>query len=103
MILNLLNNAKDALEECVEKSITINLDLVGDMVQIQIEDTGPGIHDEVMDKIFQPFFTTKDAEKGTGVGLALASQIVDEHNGSINVNSKPGRTVFSILLPMHIT
>ncbi len=69
-------------------------------VQISISDTGCGISPEIMDKIFTPFFTTKKS-KGTGLGLPIAKQIVEEHGGVIHVASRPSAgTTFKILLPM---
>jgi two-component system, NtrC family, sensor histidine kinase AtoS len=66
---------------------------------VRIEDSGQGISDEVLSKIFYPFFTTK--EKGSGIGLAIAQKIVDSHHGSIDVESEVGRgTVFTIKLPL---
>ena len=66
---------------------------------VRIEDNGQGIPDEVLSKIFYPFFTTK--EKGSGIGLAIAQKIVDSHHGSIDVESEVGRgTVFTIKLPL---
>jgi two-component system sensor histidine kinase AtoS len=68
-------------------------------VQIQIEDTGPGIAARERDQIFNPFYTTKDG--GTGLGLAIAHKIVEEHGGSIDVTSTPGvGTTFRIVLPV---
>src|SRR5262245_7251303 len=66
---------------------------------VRIEDNGQGISDEVLSKIFYPFFTTK--EKGSGIGLAIAQKIVDSHHGSIDVESEVGRgTMFTIKLPL---
>ena len=66
-------------------------------VSIDISDEGPGIPAEILDKIFEPFFSTN--QDGTGLGLAITKQIVNVHNGQINVNSVPGGTVFRITLP----
>ncbi len=68
-------------------------------VIIDIKDTGPGISADDVDKIFDPYFTTKP--KGTGLGLAIVHKIIDAHQGQIKVRSTPGRgTVFSIVLPV---
>ena len=68
---------------------------------ISVSDNGTGIPDKVKEKIFQPFFTTKPAGKGMGLGLSLSYDIVKAHGGEINVESKEGEgTVFSINLPV---
>jgi signal transduction histidine kinase len=67
-------------------------------VEIEIQDTGAGIPPEVQDKIFLPFFTTK--EKGTGLGLAIVHKIILSHNGQIQVDSQEGKgTTFRVYLP----
>lgn len=68
------------------------------MLKIDISDTGPGIPEEIRERIFEPFFTTN--KNGTGLGLAITKRIIAAHNGQIKVNSFPGGTVFSIILPM---
>ena len=66
----------------------------------RIADDGPGIPDETAERIFDPFFTTKDVGQGTGLGLATARRIVvDRHDGSLTVESEPGRTTFLVRLP----
>jgi len=67
---------------------------------IEIEDDGQGITPEAINRIFQPYFTTKP--NGQGLGLPIVSKIVDNHGGTINVDSKPGRTVFKISLPVSV-
>lgn len=72
-----------------------------DTVDIQIHDTGPGIPSELLSKIFDPFFTTKDVGKGSGLGLFIVHEIIDEHDGCIGVDSAPDKgTTFLIRLPM---
>jgi signal transduction histidine kinase len=66
---------------------------------LEIEDTGPGIPEEVRDRIFEPFFTTKAS--GTGLGLAVVKRIVDGHGGEISVTSRPGQgTIFALRFPL---
>ncbi len=72
-------------------------------VLVQITDSGAGIPAEIKDKIFTPFFTTKPAGEGTGLGLDIASKIIDKHQGTIEVVSEPGNTVFSIWLPVSLS
>jgi len=67
---------------------------------IQIADTGAGIPQDVISRIFDPFFTTKEVGKGTGLGLEIGRKVVLKHDGTIQVDSKPGKTVFSVRLPM---
>lgn len=73
----------------------------GDIV-IRVADTGVGIPPENLPKLFDPFFTTKPVGKGTGLGLSISHGIIQKHNGTIDVKSKPGKgTVFTIRLPVH--
>jgi signal transduction histidine kinase len=74
---------------------------LGDAVEIRIRDNGTGIPPEVQEKMFNPFFTTKPAGEGTGLGLSLSHDIiVKQHGGSIEVDTRPGEfTEFRIFLP----
>jgi len=70
-------------------------------VDVRIEDNGPGITPAQMNKIFEPYFTTKQAKSGTGLGLYITKKVVEDHNGSIKVESTPGTgSVFTIRLPL---
>ena len=96
---NLLDNAIGALGE--QGTITIRTRRDGDAAIVEVADDGPGIPEDVIDRIFDPFFTTKDVGLGTGLGLSSARQIVVErHDGSLTVASAPGRTTFTVRLPM---
>ena len=96
---NLLANAIDALGESGTITITTRQD--GSCAQVDIADDGPGIPPAIADRIFDSFFTTKDVGTGTGLGLATARNIVvDRHDGSLTVESEPGRTVFHVRLPL---
>lgn len=98
---NLIDNAADALGESGRLVIRARRD--GEHVVVEIEDDGPGMPDEVLQCIFEPFFTTKDQGKGTGLGLPTTrSIVVDGHGGTIDVTSLPGRTTFTVRLPMHL-
>jgi PAS domain S-box-containing protein len=97
---NLIQNALEAMQGAGEIRIQV-LNRPAGMLQVKITDTGPGIHKEHFDKIFLPFYTTK--EKGTGLGLALVHKIILAHNGQISVESTEGSgTTFTIHLPLHV-
>jgi PAS domain S-box-containing protein len=101
VIVNLLNNAKDAVAQSQEKVINVNLSKLDQKINLSIHDTGCGIPNEIQRKIFEPFFTTKEVSKGTGIGLALVNSIVKEHLGEITVTSKIGEGAhFKIILPI---
>jgi len=85
VFLNLFNNAQYAMAEGGE--IIIATGKIGDEVQVSVQDTGTGIPDHIKNRIFDPFFTTKEVGKGTGLGLSVTYGIVQEHGGSIEVES----------------
>lgn len=98
VIMNLLINAA-AIEDFGK--ITVRTRQTGDVVTIEVEDTGQGISQEHIHRIFEPFFTTKPIGKGTGLGLSLSFNIIEKHNGSIKAVSTPGQgTCFRITLPI---
>ena len=70
-----------------------------DFVEIQLSDTGPGIPEDLRNRVFDPFFTTK-VDEGTGLGLAITRRIIMAHKGKIDLESFPGGTLFKILLPI---
>jgi len=103
IIINLCNNAIDAMPKggvlCV-RSAAVEKD-GAEFVQIQVQDNGTGIPDEIRAKIFEPFFTTKEDGHGTGLGLALVTEIVQKHKGFVDIESGHGKgTLFKILLPV---
>ncbi|GKT06877.1 hypothetical protein DSTSK_01820 [Desulforhabdus sp. TSK] len=96
VLINLIKNAMEAME--TEGSITVSTRRQGDQICIEVADTGKGIEPELMPEIFNPFFTTK--KTGTGLGLAVINKIVEDHHGTVSVQSTQGKgTTFSILLP----
>lgn len=113
ILLNLCVNARDAMPEggaLTLRASNIQLDAVaaaaipdampGPYLKLEIEDTGTGIPDSVVKKMWEPFFTTKVDGKGTGLGLATVRNLVQTHDGVITLKTEPGRgTTFSILLP----
>jgi signal transduction histidine kinase len=97
---NLLDNAADAVAPTGGTIRVRTLADGGGGVAVEIADTGRGIPEEVRPRIFEPFFTTKGAGKGTGIGLEIVKRIVTRHRGSIEVASEPGRTRFTVRLPL---
>ncbi len=91
VFINLLINARDALENVSEKTIRIRTYQLDDIVKIDVEDSGVGISITDIDKIFDPFFTTKKAGDGTGLGLSISYSILKSCNAEINVKSKEGQ------------
>jgi signal transduction histidine kinase len=79
-------------------TVTVSTKNLGDRIEISIEDNGPGIPEEIKDKILLPFFTTKKGTEGTGLGLSITNDIVKAHGGGLNISSSPGSTIFKILL-----
>ena len=114
MILNLAVNARDAMPEGgVLHLETCNVDLdnayaqehppvqPGRYVMLAVSDTGTGIDKSILPRIFDPFFTTKEDQNRTGLGLAVAYSIVEQHGGEIKVDSTPGQgTEFRVALPL---
>ena len=100
VVVNLLSNAKDATEGKDERKIEITLSKTENKIQITVSDNGQGIPEEIRDKVFNPFFTTKEINKGTGIGLSLVSTIIKEHKGTIEIQTQMGLgTKFIIKLP----
>lgn len=98
VFLNLLNNAGDAVGE--SGTITLKTSAFENCVRITIADTGAGMTPESLEKCFMPFFTTKKASKGTGLGLPICLNIIEGFGGKIEVESTPGKgTAFTLVLP----
>jgi signal transduction histidine kinase len=99
VFVNLLVNAAHAIAE--KGVITIRTAHKGENVEIQVADTGSGIAPEHLNKIFDPFFTTKPVGKGTGLGLWICMTIIQNHHGTITVDSRVGQgTTFTVTLPV---
>ena len=100
VIINLLNNAKDALnlKKIEDKNINISIDSDDKFAYISVQDNGGGIDESVMDKIFKPYFSTKN-NKSTGIGLYMSKQIVEQFNAEITASNSDGGACFSIKLP----
>ena len=96
---NLIDNAVDAMDGAGTLQITTRL--AGDHVVVEIGDTGPGMSPQVAARAFEPFYTTKDVGKGTGLGLDIARRIVvDRHGGAISIDSRPGQTILTVRIPI---
>ena len=90
VLLNLITNARDALEDVDNATITITSEASGGRVRVVFEDNGPGIPQEAAAKIFDPFFTTKAPGKGTGLGLSISHSIIKKHGAEISVRNNNG-------------
>ncbi len=97
VIINLIRNARDAVTMIDKPSIRVIISSrEGRQVSIKVWDNGQGIPEDTLDRIFVPFFSTK--ESGTGIGLSLSRQIIIMHKGTLEVDTMPGKTTFEILL-----
>jgi two-component system, NtrC family, sensor kinase len=105
---NLIHNAIQAMEGKGLLEIKVYLDIIEveksiskkPSVVVSITDSGSGILPEIQSRIFEPFFTTKSPGQGSGLGLDISKKIVEKHQGEINLESKPGRTIFRVWLPI---
>lgn len=99
VLLNLLNNASDAIEDKEVKWIEVAFRDDGLNVEISVTDSGDGVDKTIKDKIMEPFFTTKEVGKGTGLGLSISRGIIEAHRGVIFLDDKDPNTKFVIVLP----
>jgi len=99
VIINLLNNAIDAVRDQNEKWISIKLKEESDQLILRITDSGKGIPENIKDKIFNPFFTTKKVGEGTGLGLSILKGILDSHKAEVALDEKSANTCFQITFP----
>ncbi len=100
VLLNLITNAVQAMDEADGGTITLSARVEGDFVAMSVSDSGPGIPAEEMSKVFDPFYSTRDA--GTGLGLTIVHRIVDEHGGHIEVESGPEGATFTVVIPVAV-
>jgi signal transduction histidine kinase len=100
IFINLLNNSIDAISDLQEKWISIQTSKVDNKCILTLTDSGSGISESVADKLFNPFFTTKDVGKGTGLGLSIAIGIAQEHDGHLWYDSSCKNTRFVLELPL---
>ncbi len=102
VLMNLINNAQHAMAMSGRPAeMTLRTRHTNGRIRVEVGDSGPGVARENMQKIFDPFFTTKEVGQGTGLGLSICYGIVNEHGGTISVESPPGRgATFAIELPV---
>jgi two-component system sensor histidine kinase HupT/HoxJ len=101
VVVNLVDNALDAVRNVANPHISISVKKIGREVEIKVADNGAGIESGILDKIFEPFFTSKVVGEGTGLGLWISCIIVREHSGAIvAANAPAGGAVFTIRLPI---
>ncbi|NEP42276.1 MAG: response regulator [Okeania sp. SIO2H7] len=96
---NLIHNAIQAMNG--KGKLEISVSQRDSYVEVTVTDSGPGIAPEIREKIFDPFFTTKPPGEGSGLGLDIVRKIINKHEGKINVESRPGKTKFTICLPIN--
>ncbi|MBW4544836.1 MAG: response regulator [Symplocastrum torsivum CPER-KK1] len=96
---NLIHNALQAMDNT--GTLTIDVMQQDNRANVKITDTGKGISPDIMPKIFQPFFTTKPSGEGSGLGLDIVKKIIEKHQGQIEVESEPGKTTFTVFLPIN--
>ncbi len=99
-LINLIFNSIDAMPDGGELSLSCSHDLKDNHIKMTVHDTGIGISDTDVLHIFEPFFTTKEEGYGVGLGLSTVYGIIERHNGSVNVDSRPGDTSFVLYLPV---
>ncbi|AOY79864.1 response regulator [Moorena producens JHB] len=97
---NLIHNGIQAMDS--KGTLTIDVRKQDDQIKVSFTDSGKGIPPEVIPKIFQPFFTTKPPGEGSGLGLDIVKKIVDKHQAQIEVESGPGKTTFTVMLPIEL-
>jgi two-component system NtrC family sensor kinase len=101
VFMNLLLNAVQAMPEGGKIVVSTEFDKDGGLIKATFRDTGTGIPREEQEKVFEPFFTTKRPGEGTGLGLAICARLLEEHGGTVEVSSEPGKgSLFTVTLPI---
>ena len=104
VFLVLMVNASEAMPKGGTLTVTSDFDAAADHGRVRVKDSGHGIPEDVLPQIFEPFFTTKADPQRTGLGLAVAFSIIEQHGGEITVQSRPGEgTEFTVVLPAAVT
>ncbi len=102
VLLNLLNNAFDAIESQPVRWIRIEFEQTPNTFRILIIDSGPGVPNHIRDKIMQPFFTTKEVGKGTGLGLSISRALIEQQKGKLSLDTARTNTCFVVEIPTNI-
>jgi C4-dicarboxylate-specific signal transduction histidine kinase len=100
VLLNLINNASDAIKDLDNKWIAVEARIVNNMVEFKITDSGHGIEPLIAGKIMQPFFSTKPVDQGTGLGLSISSGIIEDHRGRLWLDQEAPHTTFVFNVPV---
>ncbi|MFZ3230851.1 MAG: ATP-binding protein [Pseudobdellovibrio sp.] len=100
VLLNLLNNAYDAIQDSPDRWIRVELEAFENHIYLSVVDSGHGISKDLQEKIMQPFFTTKEIGKGTGLGLSISKGIIEAHGGKLFIDTKSANTKLTIMLPL---
>ena len=100
VMLNLINNAYDAVLSDKSAWIEISYEVTGTRLIIKVTDSGRGIPEKIAEKIMQPFYTTKAVGQGTGLGLSISKGLVEDHGGTLSYNPKSPNTQFVLELPV---
>jgi two-component system sensor histidine kinase HupT/HoxJ len=99
VVVNLIQNAVDAMIDSKVKRLSLNASHIGDKIEFHVTDTGPGVSEENLSRLFDPFFTTKPVGQGTGLGLSISYGIVSEHEGKLEIrNQSSGGVCASLVL-----
>ena len=99
---NLVDNAVDAMDGRGTLTLRAEVDPDGEGVRVTVCDSGPGIPDEIRQRLFEPFYTTKPPGRGTGLGLHISHNVIARHGGRIEVSSSPAGACFEVSLPAHV-
>ncbi|MFM7322214.1 MAG: sensor histidine kinase [Armatimonadota bacterium] len=99
VFLNLVSNAKDALEHVADPRLRVETRVEDDKVVVVVSDNGPGFADGVLERLFEPFFTTKEVGKGTGLGLSISRNLVEKNGGTMSARNMGGAE-FTVMLPL---
>jgi C4-dicarboxylate-specific signal transduction histidine kinase len=103
VLLNLIQNARDAVERLDQKWIRISIQKRESILELAVVDSGPGLKPEILARVGQPFFTTKPFGKGTGLGISISRKIMAAHGGSIEVDVRHPHTRFVVAIPQALT
>ncbi|EQC51282.1 sensor histidine kinase [Bacteriovorax sp. DB6_IX] len=98
VLINILNNANDAVSTVPKKWINVHLEDGGDFALIKVSDSGPGVSSENIEKIFNPFYTTKEVGKGTGLGLSISKDAMEQMGGDLSLETDSEVTSFTLKL-----